>query len=133
MRLLVTGQTTGTFQRFLISGSQARLEPGSVRREPEDAKGVSLSRYRIALAAAAVRMQSLEAEVLGVAGTAVVDVRLAGGGPQVHLVTSSGVEKLDRRALVLLGRAIREVPAPVGDGVSDAFVRLPVVFSKDES
>lgn len=109
------------------------LVVSAVRREPEDAKGVSLSRYRIALAAAAVRMQSLEAEVLGVAGTAVVDVRLAGGGPQVHLVTSSGVETLDRRALVLLGRAIREVPAPVGDGVSDAFVRLPVVFSKDES
>jgi len=109
------------------------LVVSAVRREPEEAKGGSLSRYRIALAAAAVRMQSLEAEVLGVAGTAVVDVRLAGGGPQVHLVTSSGVETLDRRALVLLGRAIREVPAPVGDGVSDAFVRLPVVFSKDES
>lgn len=116
-----------------MQSASPELVVSAVRREPEDVKGVSLSRYRIALAAAAVRMQSLEAEVPGVAGTAVVDVRLAGAGPQVYLVTSSGVEKLDRRALALLGRAIREVPAPVGDGVSDAFVRLPVVFSVDDS
>lgn len=105
----------------------------SVLLENEGAKAHSLSRYRIALAVAAVRMQALEAETAGMTGTAVVDVRLGGGGPKVHLATSSGVETLDRKALALLGRAVRVVPAPVGDTLSEASIRLPVVFSTDDS
>lgn len=107
--------------------------PSSASIESEGARAQSLSRYRIALAVAAVRLQALEGEVAGVTGTAVVDVRLGGGGPQVRLATSSGVERLDRQALALLGRAVRLVPAPTGDALSDATVRLPVVFSTDDS
>lgn len=91
----------------------------------------SMSRYRFALAAAAVRLQSLEGDTGAVAGTVVVEVYLSGGAAKVQLAESSGVDALDKKALALFARAVRVVPAP---GVaSDSPVRLPVVFSPADS
>jgi TonB family protein len=94
--------------------------------------GVSLARYRFALAAAAVRMQKYPqaAMAAGLEGTVAVDVRLAAESvaPLISVGRSSGIEELDREAVLLLTRAVMSLPAwqaPLGDGVS---IRLPVHF-----
>lgn len=94
--------------------------------------GVSLARYRFALAAAAVRMQKYPRAAIaaGLEGTVAVDVRLAAESavPLITVGRSSGVDELDREAVLLLTRAVMSIPAwqpPLGDGVS---IRLPVHF-----
>ncbi len=91
----------------------------------------SLARYRIALAAAAIRLRAdaISADD-GLIGTAVVDVRFSGSTsvPQVTLSRSSGFEQLDNEAVALLARAVHVVPVSDAGPVGDVSLRLPVVF-----
>ena len=89
------------------------------------------SRYRIALAAAAIRLSAGGASAGdGLTGTAVVDVRFSGptGVPQVTLSRSSGFEPLDNEAVALLARAVHIVPVSEAGPVGDGSLQLPVVF-----
>lgn len=126
------GQASG--YRFVPDAKPAASEPSAATgtSDGEAEQGLSLARYRMALAAAAVRMHLPDDETAGMMGTTVVDVRLDNGGPRAHLVASSGVETLDRKALAVISRAIQAVPTPLVGGGSDAFVRLPIVFSSED-
>lgn len=91
----------------------------------------SLTRYRLALAAAAVRIRAgVTTADEGLTGTAVVDVRFSGptSVPQVTLSSSSGFEQLDNEAVALLARAVHMVPVSDAGPVGDVSLRLPVVF-----
>ena len=91
----------------------------------------SLARYRIALAAAAIRLSAGGASAGdGLTGTAVVDVRFSGptGVPQVTLSRSSGFEPLDNEAVTLLTRAVHMVPVSDAGPIGNVSLQLPVVF-----
>ena len=91
----------------------------------------SLARYRIALAAAAIRLRdSVTSADDGLIGTAVVDVRFSGSTsvPQVTLSRYSGFEQLDNEAVTLLARAVHVVPVSDAGPIGDVSLRLPVVF-----
>lgn len=91
----------------------------------------SLARYRIALAAAAIRLRAgATSPDDGLIGTAVVDVRFSGSTsvPQVVLFRSSGFEQLDNEAVTLLARAVHVVPVSDAGPIGDVSLRLPVVF-----
>lgn len=108
------------------------LEDMTLATGEEPPSWVSLARYRLAVAAAAVRLprHSQAAMATGREGTVIVDVRLAAESvlPLVTVRRSSGFEELDREAVALLTRAVMSVPAwhtTAGEGVS---IRLPVRF-----
>ena len=92
-------------------------------------QGASLARYRLALAAAAVRMQRYPRAVMeaGREGTVIVEVQVTAVQrvPLVRLGHSSGVGELDGEALALLERAVRTVPVMPGQ---EFVIRLPVRF-----
>ena len=95
----------------------------------------SLARYRLALAAAAIRMQSaVKLDMGGRGGTVVLEVSRFGENarPRVTLSQSSGVELLDAEAVALLSRAVELVPLSVLGPVSNVSLRLPVVFEATE-
>ncbi len=94
------------------------------------ADGISLVRYRLAVAAAAVRLQQDEMAGHGLNGTTIVEIRRSAGmaAPQVTIAQSSGVDEVDRIETVLsekgwgVGFAGNKGPSPEGP------VRFPVVF-----
>ena len=96
------------------------------------ALGASLARYRLSLAAAAVRMQTYPqaAMAAGLEGTVLVDVRLATKSvpPSITVGRSSGSEELDREAVLLLTRAMMTLPAWQAAAGEGAAIRLPVSF-----
>ncbi len=95
----------------------------------------SLARYRLALAAAAIRMQSaVKPDVGRHSGTVVLEVSRFGESatPRVTLSQSSGVELLDAEAVALLSRAVELVPLSVLGPISNVSLRLPVVFEATE-
>jgi TonB family protein len=103
-----------------------------VERSSDEGPGGALARYRLGLAAAAVRMQTYPraAMAAGLEGTVLIDVRLTGESvpPLITVGRSSGVEELDREAVLLLTRAMMTLPvwrAPMAEG---AVIRLPVSF-----
>ncbi len=122
-----------TVDRFMSNpGTPEQVVYAELLSDQGLSSGVSLARYRLALAAAAVRMQEYPRAAIaaGLEGTVAVDVRLAAESvvPLITVGRSSGVEELDREAVLLLTRAVMSVPAwqaPPGDGVS---IRLPVHF-----
>jgi TonB family protein len=114
------------------AGMSERIEDVTLESNDRPTSGVSLARYRLALAAAAIRMQEYPQAAMdaGQEGTVVLDVRLAAGSaaPLITVGRSSGTETLDREAVLLLTRAVMTVPAwhpTLGDVVS---FRLPVSF-----
>lgn len=92
--------------------------------------GISLVRYRLAVAAAAVRLQQDEMAGQGLNGTTIVEIRRSAGmaAPQVRIAQSSGVDEVDRIALALLTRAARVVSAAIAGPSPEGPVRFPVVF-----
>ncbi len=94
------------------------------------ADGISLVRYRLAVAAAAVRLQQDEMAGQGLNGTAIVEIRRSVGtaGLQVRIAQSSGVDEVDKMALALLTRAARVVSAAIAGPSPEGPVRFPVVF-----
>ena len=105
--------------------SQVRADGSAI---PESG---SLSRYRLALAAAAIRVRAgVNSFDESLTGTAVVDVRFSGptSVPQVTLSSSSGFEQLDNEAVALLAQAVHMVPVSDAGPVGDVSLRLPVVF-----
>lgn len=89
-----------------------------------------MSRYRVALAAAAVRLQKVAGAsgTTGLQGRSVVIVRLRPGValPEVHLSESSGQPALDEGALGLIRRAASDLPVPAR--TREFSLALPVLF-----
>lgn len=97
-----------------------------------DVSGGSLARYRLAIAAAAVRIQERDARTDALNGVAMVEIRFQAGSqwPQVTLAASSGMEDVDQAAIALLRRAAQLVPLAVAGEVTEGQFRLPVVFER---
>lgn len=116
-----------------MSPSEANARKASPFSSADDESGDArlIGRYRLALAAAAIRLQLGSEEVLvaaGLKGQSVVIVNVIPGvaRPDVRIVESSGLRVLDESALALVQRAVLDVPAPLrGRQFS---VVLPVLF-----
>lgn len=92
----------------------------------------SLSRYRLAIAAEAIRMSGpLERLVApDFQGKLVVLVQLRGLDtiPQVSLEGASGSERIDHEVLTVFKKAANFVPVSIAGDVGEVSVRLPVHF-----
>lgn len=112
------------------------LEDAGLVSDRWRSSGVSLARYRLALAAAAVRLQNYPRTAMGAGleGTVVVDVRLApeATAPLITVGRSSGIEEMDREAVQLLTRAVMAVPAWQASPGEGGSIRLPVYFELQE-
>lgn len=93
----------------------------------------SIAGYRLAIAAAAVRIYQAGKASERYSGVAVVEVRLGGAikGAQVALSRSSGQHEVDGHALALVRKALALVPLP--DSLPDTTIELPVEFGADEA
>ena len=92
----------------------------------------SLSRYRLAIAAEAIRMSAPVERLVALdfQGKLVVLVQLRGLNtiPQVSLEETSGSERIDREVLAVFRKAANFVPVSIAGDVGEVSVRLPVHF-----
>ena len=92
----------------------------------------SLSRYRLAIAAEAIRMNAPVERLVALdfQGKLVVLVQLRGLNtiPQVSLEETSGSERIDREVLAVFRKAANFVPVSIAGDVGEVSVRLPVHF-----
>lgn len=100
---------------------------------PPKIEAFSIGGYRLAIAAAAVRIHRQRRLPEPYSGIAIVEVRIGGliRGAQVALSQTSGQRAVDEQALGLVRKAVIEVPLP--DSLPDATIELPVEFGADDA
>lgn len=117
-----------------VAGKEEAGVPTVVPDALKDDLGPSISRYRLALAAEAIRARvSIEKLIEpGFKGRIIVLVQLheVGALPQVSLEQGAGFDALDQQVLSTFRQAVAAVPISIAGDVEQVSLRLPVHFER---